>query len=132
MKFKNILIFVVDDDDACAKLCYYYLKRNGYNNVKVFSNEKECLECLTLHPNILIADYLLRDGKGNCLIRKAKNICPDLTCFLMSSYRYEELIDKKVSLAFVDSYIKKGPASMQELMNCMANTSQLKLVIQNN
>lgn len=64
---KNRLIFFVDDDKMMLNLMEYTFKcRDGYDVKSYFSGE-ECIENLSLNPDLIILDYYLGDLDSNSM-----------------------------------------------------------------
>jgi DNA-binding response OmpR family regulator len=119
MDQNNNLIFVVEDDVPCGMLIKYYLKKNNFENVILFTNENDCLNSMARQPDILITDYRLRSTDGISLIRKAKLINSDLSCILLSGLSFDEIFENNDNMQFVDKYIRKSLTSMNELVNML-------------
>lgn len=64
---KNRLIFFVDDDKMMLNLMEYTFKcRDGYDVKSYFSGE-ECIENLSLNPDLIVLDYYLGDLDSNSM-----------------------------------------------------------------
>ncbi len=64
---KNRLIFFVDDDKMMLNLMEYTFKcRDGYDVKSYFSGE-ECIENLSLNPDLIVLDYYLGDMDSNSM-----------------------------------------------------------------
>jgi DNA-binding NtrC family response regulator len=116
---KNSLIFVVEDDIPCGKLMQYYLTKNGYKNVWLYTHEKDCLANFKRHPDVLITDYRLKSMNGINLIQKAKKIYPDFYCILLSGFQPDDIFDTEISKQYIDVYIRKGLNCMNKLIYVM-------------
>jgi DNA-binding NtrC family response regulator len=116
---KNSLIFVVEDDIPCGKLMQYYLTKNGYKNVIVYTCEKDCLNNFERHPEVLITDYRLKSTDGIKLIQKAKKIFLDFYCILLSGMQQDEIFVNGISRQYIDKFVRKGLSSMNELVQAL-------------
>jgi FixJ family two-component response regulator len=118
---KESLIFVVDDDVPYGKLVQTYIKRQGFQNVTFFQDEKICLRNMEHNPQVLIADYHLNFMSGLKLIEKARKICHGIYSILLSGAYNKEIYSDDMSIRNVDKYIIKGDRDLDQLTKTLEN-----------
>ncbi len=116
MRKKNCLIFIVEDDTLCGKLIEYYLRRNGYTNIVLFTSERAFLNELRQHPRIVITGNRLKSMNGVELIQYAREIYSDFYCILFSGMSYDEIYKDETAELCIDKYIRKGLSSIDDLL----------------
>lgn len=77
-------LFVVEDDLFYGELLKRHLQLNPDNDVFLFSNGKECLDNLHLHPDFISLDYRLPDISGFEVMKKVHIDYPDLPIVIVS------------------------------------------------
>ena len=65
-------IFVVEDDPMQSRLIKYVMESNPDHEVHVFDNGKDCLDQLSLKPDLVSLDYYLPDMDGVTILQKIK------------------------------------------------------------
>ena len=116
MRRKNFLVFIVEDDVPCGKLLEYYLRKNGYTHVVLFTEENTFLNELKQHPHIVITDFRLKSMNGIELMKYAREIHSGFYCILFSGMNYDEIFNDETPETYVDKYIRKGLTGMEELL----------------
>lgn len=117
------LIFVVDKDVKFINLVRNKLAEYEYNNVVVFTDEKECLKNLKMDPKILIINQQLDRTSGLHIIKKIKSVRKDLFAILASREmpnQFQRLVDDQF-IHYVDKLIIKGMDDMNEMMEAIEN-----------
>ncbi len=112
---KSSLIFIVEDDIPCGKLVEFYLKRNGYSRVFVFTDENAFMQEMIKKPKVVITDYRLTKMNGIELVSSAREIYSDFYCVLLSGMNYDEIFPDEMPDTHIDKYIRKGLNSLNEL-----------------
>ena len=69
-------IFVVEDDPMYQRMIRYLMELNPDHEVHVFSTGQECLERLSLAPDLISLDYSLPDMTGEAVLRQIKTFDP--------------------------------------------------------
>ncbi len=77
-------IFIVEDDPWYAEIIQYHLNLNPDNEVHIFKSGKECLANLHKKPTVITLDFSLPDMNGNEIMRKIKEINPDIPIIIIS------------------------------------------------
>ncbi|MBN2215726.1 MAG: response regulator [Bacteroidales bacterium] len=96
---RNRLIFFVDDDKMMLNLMEYTFKcRDGYDVKSYFSGE-ECIENLSLNPDLIVLDYYLGDLDTNSMsgmetLTKIIETNKDFNVIILSREKNPELIQE--------------------------------------
>lgn len=123
------LIFVVDDDRIIQNLLEYtFNSREGYD-VMVFSNGEECIQNLTLKPDLIVLDHLFLNNGASMMngldvleeIRKKNKKVPVL---VLSSQPSKELIEDFYKKG-ATSYIGKEDYFIDTLIDSIENILQI-------
>jgi DNA-binding NtrC family response regulator len=86
---KKIKIFLVDDDAVFLKLLEIEFLENCDLDITTFKNGEQCIENLTLNPDVIILDYHL-DGidksamNGLAAMDKIKEYNPEIPVIILS------------------------------------------------
>jgi DNA-binding response OmpR family regulator len=124
MNKKNCLLFVVEDDIPCGKLIEYYLRKNGYSNIVVYTDGKAFISDMRKQPHVVIIDNRLKSMNGIELIRRAKEIFSDFYCILFTHLNYDEIRKNEKGWLVIDKYIRKGLHSLPELVSTLNTYSK--------
>ena len=127
---KTSLIFVVEDDIPCGKLVEFYLKRNGYSRVFVFTDENAFMREMIKKPKVVITDYRLKKMNGIELIKSAREIYSNFYCVLLSGMNYDEIFPDEMPHIHLDKYIRKGLDSLDELQDTLDAWAHIQKVEQ--
>ena len=84
MTEKLIQLFVVEDNDWYNQLLVHTLSLNPDYQVHSFQNGKECLDNLDKGPDVITLDYRLPDMTGIDVLRRIKNVNPDIQVIMIS------------------------------------------------
>lgn len=119
------LIFVVDDDRIIQNLLEYtFNSREGFD-VMVFSNGEECIQNLTLKPDLIVLDHLFLNNGASMMngldvleeIRKKNKKVPVL---VLSSQPSKELIEDFYKKG-ATGYISKEDYFIDTLIDSIEN-----------
>lgn len=112
---KNSLIFIVEDDKPYGNLVRSFLKKSGYEHVTLFHDERDCLNNLSQHPEVIISDYHLNYMSGLKLIQEARKKSSGFYTILLSGAYHIEKFSDDIPVQKVDKYIIKGENEFQIL-----------------
>ncbi len=107
----NKLIFFVDDDKMMLNLMEYTFKcREGFDVRSFFSGE-ECLENISLNPNLIILDYYLGEGESTAMsgldtLKKISEINNKIPVVILSREKDQELISQFMKYGAMQYVIK--------------------------
>ena len=82
MREKNL--FIVEDDPIFGSFLEYTLRKHTEYNVFRYMTGKECIENLHRNPSAMTLDYSLPDMNGGEILRKVKEILPDIKVLMVS------------------------------------------------
>ena len=117
------LIFFVDDEPMFINLLEYTFKcRNGYVT-KTFSNGEECVEHLSMKPDLVVVDFFLQGNglqmTGLDVVRTVKKSYPDLPVVILSGNDDDQIIAESKA-AGVEKYIIKDGYFIDNLIECVS------------
>lgn len=81
---KNLLIYVVEDDEWYRKLLVHTLSLNPDHEVKAFESGEACLSQLKKKPDFVTVDYKLPDMTGEELLNKIHAVNPEVAVITIS------------------------------------------------
>ena len=99
----NKLIFFVDDDKMMLNLMEYTFNcREGFSVKSYFSGE-ECVNNLSLNPDIIVLDYILGETDSTTMsgletMKKIHNVNEKIPVVILSREKDEGLIDEFIKL----------------------------------
>lgn len=99
----NKLIFFVDDDKMMLNLMEYTFNcREGFSVKSYFSGE-ECVNNLSLNPDIIVLDYILGEADSTSMsgletMKKIHNVNEKIPVVILSREKDEGLIDEFIKL----------------------------------
>ena len=99
----NKLIFFVDDDKMMLNLMEYTFNcREGFSVKSYFSGE-ECVNNLSLNPDIIVLDYILGEADSTTMsgletMKKIHNVNEKIPVVILSREKDEGLIDEFIKL----------------------------------
>jgi DNA-binding NtrC family response regulator len=113
---KDILIFVVEDNQMYNKLIISYLKTNKFTNIESYLSGEDVLKNMYKNPEIVIQDYLLAGMTGIEVLIKAKKICPKVKFIFLSG---QDSIDNAINSMKYGAfdYIVKDKMALQKLVD---------------
>ncbi len=68
----NKQVFIVDDDPFWTAVLTQILTDIGFTNIRCFSNGTDCINNLSLNPNLVFLDYQMDDMDGIKVLQKIK------------------------------------------------------------
>jgi DNA-binding NarL/FixJ family response regulator len=114
----KISILIVDDEESIRVSLENIFKKEGYN-VKVSSNGLMALEMIQNdHYDVIFSDIMMDDMNGVELLRKSKNISPEIVFLLMTGYANLDTAIEAVRLGAADYLVK--PCSKKTLLESIA------------
>jgi DNA-binding NtrC family response regulator len=118
---KSDLIFILDDDVKYGNLILSHLKRNGFNNIELYSRELDALANFENSPRVFICDFHLNTMSGLQLLKRAKEISPDTFNILLSGEFHENgtNFDDERFANIVDHYLIKDMNELTELQEVL-------------
>jgi len=124
---KKPLIFIVEDDNFYNSVISAYLKTKGFD-VHSFLSGEECLEKITMHPDIILLDFMLSGIDGLEVMRRMKAHNSKAEVIFLSGQT-----DIKVALeAFHEGaydYIMKDHHAKENALNKMDQIMRYKKIL---
>ncbi|WP_017730577.1 sigma-54-dependent transcriptional regulator [Nafulsella turpanensis] len=122
-KQESLKIFVVEDDIWYSELLSYHLSLNPEYEVARFHTGKDCMANLYLNPDVICLDYTLPDITGEEVLRKIKQLNPDIHVVIISG---QENIKTAVDLLKLGAYdyIVKDEDTKDRLWITISNIRQ--------
>lgn len=125
MKDPNTLkVYILEDDTWYGSMLHHYLSLNPDYEVKRFENTKSFFNELHEKPDVVTLDYSLPDMNGGEVLKKIKEIHPDLQVIVISG---QEDISTAINLlkngAF--DYIVKDDDTKDRLWNSLLHLKEI-------
>ena len=120
MNEKVFQVFVVEDNDWYNQLLVHTLSLNPDYQVHSYQNGKDCLDNLDKGPDLITLDYRLPDMTGIDVLRRIKNVNPDIQVIMISEQAdIDVVVDLLKEGAF--DYIVKTNDIRERLLNTVQN-----------
>lgn len=116
-------IFVVEDDPWYSELLTYHLNHNPDYEVSCYHTAKSCLAHLYLCPEVICLDYSLPDATGEEVLRKIKQLNPDIQVVIISGQEDIKTAVELLKLGAYD-YIVKDDDTRERLWITINNIRQ--------
>ena len=120
MNEKVFQVFVVEDNDWYNQLLVHTLSLNPDYQVHSYKNGRDCLDKLGKEPDLITLDYRLPDMTGIDVLRRIKNVNPDIQVVMISEQAdIDVVVDLLKEGAF--DYIVKTNDIRERLLNTVQN-----------
>lgn len=120
MTEKEFQVFVVEDNDWYNQLLVHTLSLNPDYQVHSFMNGIDCLENLDREPDVITLDYRLPDMTGIDVLRRIKNVDPDIQVIMISEQADINVVVELLKEGAYD-YIIKTNDIRERLLNTVQN-----------
>jgi two-component system response regulator AtoC len=117
-----IKIYCVEDDDFYASLLKHKLSLDPEYEVTVFKSAKEVIQALDKAPHIITLDFQLPDMEGTVLLKKIKEILPNVTVIALSGQNSVQVAAELFRLGAYD-YIVKDESALERVWKSVHNAS---------
>ena len=114
MKNKPV-IFIVEDDNFYNSVLSTYLKTKGFN-VQSFLTGEECIEKISLKPDIILMDYMLTGLNGLEVMKRMRPNCPNTDFIFLSGQTDIKVALNALHLGAYDYIIKDAYAKENVLI----------------
>jgi DNA-binding NarL/FixJ family response regulator len=112
--FRDLKVFIVDDDHFCSNIYKQELLHIGFSNFYLYKSGEECLNNLSLLPDIIIVDYDMATIDGLQLIQKIKKAHPYIYMLMVSGQQ-----ETKIALNAIEygasAYIHKDGNELAQI-----------------
>ena len=113
------LVFIVDDEQAIAKLLSYWLKDKWGYDIEVFANGEDALKKIYLKPDLILLDIMLPGMDGMEVLRRVKQIDENLPVIMLSAQGKIEVALESLKYGAYDYFPK--PIDLQKLEPAVKN-----------
>lgn len=112
------LIFIVEDDNAFAKLTQNELNRLGYTHIRIFSNGEDCIEHIREKPDIVLLDYALSHTgiDGLEVLKEIVKYSPQTSVIMLTAYDKLEIAIDSIKAGAYD-YVLKTDTAFERIAN---------------
>lgn len=115
----SLRIFLVDDDLFFLTSLGKQLSNLGFTDVHEFSNGLDCLDALTLKPNVVFLDHQMDTLSGYDALKKIKRFNPDIFVVMISGQEdIKTAVDSLKHGAF--DYLLKSDVSEESIGKTLA------------
>jgi len=111
----NESILLIEDDDALSDSLTAILKDNGYNVTVAETGQRAIEESKKTFYNLAIVDFVLPDLSGIDVIRKIKEVHPDIAVIIMTAHESTDMAINAVKEHVFDLLVK--PVDPDVLLN---------------
>jgi DNA-binding NtrC family response regulator len=120
MMKNNFRIFVVEDDPMYQRMVKYIVELNPDHEVHLFSTGQECIQQLSLQPDIISLDYSLPDMTGEEVLTKIKQYNAQIGVIVLSGQQDISTAVQLLKKGAYD-YITKDSETKDRLLNTLAH-----------
>ena len=120
MSEKQFQVFVVEDNDWYNQLLVHTLSLNPDYQVHSFQKGEDFLNKLDMGPDVVTLDYRLPDMTGIEVLRRIKNINPDIQVIMISEQADINVVVDLLKEGAYD-YIVKSNDIRERLLNTIQN-----------
>lgn len=129
MEAKDLKIFLVDDDRFTLKIYEQHLKNLFISDVTMFENGNDCLNALSLNPDVIFLDYNMDELNGLDVLLKIKRVNPNIFVVMVSGQEsIENAVDVLKYGAF--DYFTKGKNEMEKMAKVIDRIIEFKQVLE--
>ncbi len=99
---RDLLIYILDDEQEILDLLDFHFTKNGYSIVTFNTIEKFYKALEFMIPNVVITDLVFGSEKGSVLIEFLNYNFPDIEVFVMSGF-----LTAENKLRISDKFVRK-------------------------
>jgi two-component system response regulator AtoC len=103
---ETIKVFLVEDDEIFAFLVQNKLNKVAGVSLQVFEMGQPCIDALDQNPHVIFLDYSLPFMDGLEVLKKVKEIQPDLRVVMLSGMEWQTVVDECMQ-AGAEDFIQK-------------------------
>ncbi len=113
-------LFLVDDDPVYRSMYAHHLRTLGYTNINQFSNGKQCVDNLTMSPDIILLAHEMLPMNETDTLKKIRRFDPDIfVIYLSAQDQLEVAINALKDGAF--DYVIKGSVNERQRLTEVLN-----------
>jgi polysaccharide export outer membrane protein len=118
-------IFLVDDDAFCRNKYQQYLINLGFNDITCFENGLDCLQQLTLKPDVIFLDHDMGKVPGIKIIKKIKGFDPGIFVVFLSGSANIITAVKALKIGAIE-YTVKGINEFESMKKVLIAITKIK------
>lgn len=126
--------YIVDDDKNIVRILTMIIEENGYYEVQGSSCDAEAAlnDIFTLKPDIVLVDLLMPVMDGNTLVKKIKNLMPEI-CFIMISQVLDSDLRSDSYRAGIEFFINKpiNKIEVEKVISEVAKKIEMEKMLSN-
>lgn len=116
----NLRIFLVDDDPVYRSIYAHYLKTLGYTDINQFTDGQQCVNNLTMSPDIILLDHEMLPMNGMDTLKKIKRFDPNIFVIYLSGQDQLEVAVNALKYGAFD-YVIKGSVNERQRVTEVLN-----------
>ena len=120
-------IFLVDDDILSLNLYRQFMKQLNYFDVHMYDSGTECIENLSLQPDVCFLDYTMEDMNGIEVLKRIKKFNPNIIVLFISGNENKEVAASAIKHGAID-FIVKSSLSQDRIKEAMKQIEELRQI----
>ena len=116
------LIYIVDDEETISKLLEHWVTKKWGHQARTFPTGENCLEALTVLPDLVLLDIMLPGIGGVETLKEIKSRHPDLPVIMLSAQGKVDVAIETLKLGATDYFSK--PVDFAKLEISVKNAIQ--------
>ncbi len=124
---KNLLIYIVEDNEVYNRKVVELLKKQGFKKVKSFLNGKDCVSAVKKgeSPDIVIQDYFLEDLNGLDVLKSVKKLNKNSEFVFLTGNENMEVAVNSIKYGAFDYIIKDDDLALKKMLNKIEKISKM-------
>lgn len=111
-------IVILEDDVFYGKMLMNFLLNQDFNSIQLYSDEKQCLDNITIEPTLYLLDYNLTKSTGLEVMNIIMEKNPNAHFICISAQENSTIALKLMRLGAID-YIEKNRHAFYHLKNTL-------------
>lgn len=121
-------VFLVDDDPSSLALYELHLKSLGYQNVWKFDNGMDCINSLSIKPDVIFLDYRMPGMDGVEVLKVIKQRSPDIYVVFVTGDTDAKTAATSLKYGAFD-FIQKGSHCTERIESAIRRIVDVKTVL---
>ena len=113
------LIYIVDDDPIYGGTIKKILNVKKFSNVKLFNSGEECLDQISVKPDLIILDFSLETLNGLDVLRLIKGKQPKTKVVFLTSLNDNPELQERCKNEGAAGFFQKNESGIEELISWM-------------
>jgi DNA-binding NtrC family response regulator len=119
---------LVDDELYCLHLYARYLNNLGHTHIQYCNKSTECLDQLSLRPDIIFLDYYIDNRNGIDILRKIRRFDPKIPVVFISGQEEIDIAVKALKSGALD-YLTKENLDEARIKVCLDKVLRIKKIL---